>query len=61
MDIVGLQTAQIMFKAKNNSLSTTIQRFFCDQDGGYNLRGNSNFKIQSEHNSEKFLYFKLWF
>ncbi len=29
-DLVNLQTAQIIFKAKNNSLPANVQRVFCD-------------------------------
>ena len=44
MDLISFKTAQIMFKAKNNSLPGHIQGIFSEREGGYNLRGQGNFK-----------------
>ena len=45
-DLVHFQTAQIMYKAKNNLLPSNIQKLFFYRVGGYNLRGEFNLKHQ---------------
>lgn len=52
-DLAEFKTAQIMFRARNNSLPGNIQKMFCDREGGYNLRGESNFKKQAVHSTMK--------
>ena len=44
MDIIELKTALIMYKARNNQLPENIQAMFSDREGGYNLRGELDFK-----------------
>ena len=44
--LVHFQTAQIMYKAKNNLLPSNIQKLFFYRVGGYNLRGEFNLKHQ---------------
>ena len=44
VDIVQYQTAQLMFKAKNNKLPKNIQQLFKLEDVQYNLRRTLNFK-----------------
>lgn len=46
IDLVDFQTAQIMYKAKNNLLPGNIQKLFFNRDGDYNLRGELNLKHQ---------------
>ncbi len=43
-DQIEYQTAQIMFKAKNNQLPGNIQGMFSQREGKYNLRGLFYFK-----------------
>jgi len=43
-DLVYVQTAQIMYKAKNNLLPANIQQLFFNREGRYNIRGQCNFK-----------------
>ena len=43
-DIVSYQTAIIMYKARNHLLPANIQQLFRDREGGYDLRGNFDFK-----------------
>ncbi len=52
-DLVELQTAQIIFKAANNSLPGNIQKLFIEREGGYNLRGKFKFKIQSTRTTRR--------
>lgn len=47
-DMVHYRTAQIMFRARNNSLPGNIQKLFCVKEGAYQLSGKLNFKIQRE-------------
>nr|XP_049573449.1 uncharacterized protein LOC125966909 [Syngnathus scovelli] len=44
-DIVSYQTVIIMYRAKAKQLPENIQNLFRNQEGGYKLRGNHNFKI----------------
>lgn len=53
LDIVSYQTAIIMHKARNNQLPENIQSLFCNREGGYNLRGEDNFKILSRRTNIK--------
>ena len=46
VDLIKLNTAQIMYKARNNQLPGNIQKMFSDREGGYNLRGENDFKTQ---------------
>ena len=52
-DLVEFQTTQIMFKAKINILPLNIQKLFSDREGGYNLRGKLNFKVNSVRTTRK--------
>ncbi len=47
------QTVQIMFKAKDHLLPGSIQKLFTKKEGGYNLRGNINFKTLSVHSTRR--------
>ena len=42
-----------MFKAKINILPLNIQKLFSDPEGGYNLRGKLNFKVNSVRTTRK--------
>ena len=42
-DMVKFQTAQVMYKAKNNKLPNNIQKLFNERQLSYNLRGKLNF------------------
>lgn len=44
-DIADYQTAQIMYKAKNDLLPINIQKLFSIHEGSYNLRGKINFSL----------------
>ncbi len=44
IDLVHFQTAQIMYKAKNNLLPGNIQKMFLNGEERYNLRRECNFK-----------------
>lgn len=44
IDLVKFKTAQILYKARNNLLPGNMQKMFMDRQGGYNLRGEYNFK-----------------
>lgn len=48
-----LQTAQIVFKAKNNLLPGNIQKLFTEREGGYNFRGKFNFKIRNTRTTRR--------
>lgn len=52
-DIVKYQTAQFMYKAKNNLLPQNLQKLFRDQEGGNKLRGKYNFKINGIRTNRK--------
>lgn len=52
-DIVSYQTALIMYKAKNHQLPKNIQNLFQNREGGYNLRGEFNFKTLSSRTTIK--------
>jgi len=43
-DLVHVQTAQIMYKAKNNLLPGNIQKLFFNKEERYNFRGECDFK-----------------
>ena len=45
-DIVEFQTAQFLYKARNNLLPSHLQKMFHEREGGYDLRETLNFKIQ---------------
>jgi hypothetical protein len=53
IDLVKYQSAQIMFKAKNNLLPRNIQILFRVREGGYNLRGTHNFKVNRIRTTRK--------
>jgi hypothetical protein len=42
-DMVKFQTAQVMYKAKNNKLPNNIQKLFNERQLSYNLRGKLHF------------------
>lgn len=46
-DLVEFKTAQFMYKARYRLLSGNIQNMFYEREGGYNLRGELNFKYLS--------------
>uniref|UniRef100_A0A669CB82 Reverse transcriptase domain-containing protein n=1 Tax=Oreochromis niloticus TaxID=8128 RepID=A0A669CB82_ORENI len=46
-DLVEFKTAQIMYKVRNKLLPKEICKLFIEREGGYNLRGKWNLKIQS--------------
>ena len=48
-DLVEFQTAQLMFKAKNNKLPANIQK----REGSYFLRGLFNFKMKKVRTTRK--------
>ncbi len=50
---MAFQTVQIMFKAKDHLLPGSIQKLFTKKEGGYNLRGNLNFKTLSVHSTRR--------
>ena len=52
-DIVSYQTAIIMYKARNNLLPANIQQLFHEREGGYNLRGDFDFKTLSRNSTMK--------
>ena len=52
-DIVSLQTALILHKAHNHQLPKNIQRLFQKREGGYNLRGEYNYKILNRRTTMK--------
>lgn len=52
-DIVPLQTAMFMYKARNNLGPHNIQKRFQERGGGYNLRGKSNFEIPKISTAKK--------
>lgn len=43
-DLIKLKVLLIVFKA--NQLPSNIQQLFINREGGYNLRGTLNFKVQ---------------
>ena len=45
-DLVEFQTAQLMYKARNKQLPDNIQKLFTDREGGYDYRGNLNFRTR---------------
>lgn len=45
-DLVKLKSLIILYKARNNQLPSNIQQLFANREGGYNLRGTLNFKVQ---------------
>ncbi len=45
-DLVDFKTAQIMYKAKNKLLPSSIQELFKFQENRYSLRGTNQFKNQ---------------
>lgn len=45
-DLVKLKTLLILYRARNNQLPSNIQKLFSNREGGYNLRGISNYKVQ---------------
>ncbi len=53
IDLVKFKTAPVMYKARNNLLPNTIREMFTERDGGYNLRGNLNFKKQKVRTTMK--------
>lgn len=53
MDMVNFKTAQVMFKARNRLLPVNIQNMFFDREGGYNLRGQLNFRKLLVHTTMK--------
>ena len=53
LDLVEFQKGVIMFKARNNLLPGNIQKVFSEREGGYDLRGKSNFKIPSFRTTRK--------
>ena len=59
-DLVEFQTAQIMYKARYNLIPGSIQKMFCERDGGYNFRGKLNLKTLSVRTTMKKKYFDLW-
>lgn len=46
-DLVEFKTAQIIYKARKKMLPKEICKLFIEREGGYNLRGKWNLKIQS--------------
>ena len=52
-DLVEFQTAQLMFKAKNNKLPANIQKMFTQIEGSYFLRGLLNFKMKKVRTTRK--------
>ncbi len=52
-DLVKFKTALIMFKARNNLYPDNIQKLFWDREGGYNLRGELNFKKHCVRTTKK--------
>ena len=52
-DLVEFQTAQLMFKAKNNKLPANIQKKFTQREGNYFLRGLFNFKMKKVRTTRK--------
>ena len=60
IDLVEFQTAVFMFKARNNLLPGIIQKMFFEREGGYNLRGMSNFKTTRKSFCLSVSGVKLW-
>lgn len=54
-DLVDFYTAQFLYKANKNDLPGNIQKFFLGREGGYNLRGCENFKVQAVRTTRKSL------
>ena len=52
-DLVEFQTAQLMYKARNKQLPDNIQKLFTDREGGYDYRGNLNFRTRSVRTTMK--------
>lgn len=52
-DIVKFKTAQIMYKVNNNLLPQNVQTLFRDREGGYQLRGKYNLKINRIRTNKK--------
>ena len=52
-DLVEFQTAQLMYKARNKQLPDDIQKLFTDREGGYDYRGNLNFRTRSVRTTMK--------
>ena len=44
--MIEFQTAQFLFKARNNLLPSHLQNMFHEREGGYDLREMFDFKIQ---------------
>lgn len=65
IDLVEFSTAQLLYKANKGILPENIQKLFTHKEGGYNLRGCSNFKRQIVRTTRKSLCVsvcgvKLW-
>lgn len=52
-DLVTFKTAQIIYKVRNKMLPKEISKLFIEREGGYNLRGKWNLKIQSVRHTLK--------
>lgn len=59
-DLVYFYTAQLLYKANKNALPENIQRLFKDREGGYHLKGCSNFKVHAVRPTKKNVCICVW-
>ena len=52
-DLGEFQTAQLIYKARNEQLRDNIQKLFTDREGVYDYRGNLNLRTRSVRTTMK--------